>query len=610
MRGNSSETNSKNAGVFSFLSRIFGSNSAFARFFNSEKISKLWKNSLVYSIFSKIQSYNGSFLKFKLKTAELFEKSPILRFFDFITKRILSSSLTSLGIFGLFHGGVIISALIANSSAPLTALPMSNTFVYASLVLIISLMLLPFRSKSLFNVIYNSKIASYVLFEVLAVNRVQLKATPMNLSAEYMIFGLLSGILSYIVSPKLFVICVLAVIILSLILSKPENGIILAFMSIAFLGTYEMLFIFASTILSHFSKLIRGKRPLNINVYSSIVLLMGLVFFVNSLSSFGTSGAKYALIIFNIIFFSVSVTMLISSSSLVGKCIKALCISGFISAFAVILSKYPAFSDVFSIYTPKTILGYIGKITDYRSMLVAISISALPVILAEYRRKRAFPAFVCILATVVALTVSSSYSAIFALLLAFVIITAIVYYKVSPFIIIFTAALYYFLKLIQIIPAFRLNFISKSNEIYNFVFSYLARFWFTGSGIGSNAVSKAAKFAGISGITHDGAINGTLAYINMVIGIPLAAITVIFIIYLITKPLTYSLNKKTEYEPRLKCLSLATSVLALIIYSHFTNYLLSLNSVMLFILVLLLGVMEAKNAKEEAISADYYRSIV
>ncbi|MBO4343518.1 MAG: hypothetical protein J5844_02565 [Clostridia bacterium] len=606
MRGSTSETNSKKAGGFSFLSRIFGSNSAFARFFNSEKISQLWKSSFICSLFSKIQSYNGSFLKFKLKTAELSEKSPILRFFDFISKRVLSSNLTSLGIFGLFHGGIIISALITNRTSPLSALLMSNTFIYATLVLIISLIILPFRSKSLFSCIYNSKIASYVLFEVLSVNRIQIKTKPMNLSAEYMIFGLLSGILSYVVSPKLFIICVLALVVLSLILTKPENGIILAFMSIAFLGTYELLFIFASTILSHFSKLIRGKRPLNINVYSAIVLLMGLVFFVNSLSSFGTSAAKYALIVFNIIFFSVSVTMLVSSSALVGKCIKALCISGFISAFAVILSKYPAFSDVFSIYTPKAILSYIDKISDYRSMLVAISIAVLPVILAEYRKKKAFSAFVCILALVIALTASSSYSAIFALLLAFVIITAIVYYKISPFIIIITAAVYYFLKLLQIIPVFRLNFISKSNEIYNFVFSYLARFWFAGSGIGSNAVSNAAKYANQSGGTRDVSINGTLAYINMAVGIPLAAITVIFIVYLITKPLAYSLNN----EPRLKCLSLVTSVLALIIYSHFTNYLLSLNSVMLFILVLLLGVMEAKNAKEEAITADYYRSIV
>ncbi len=614
MRANSSESQQNKTGVFSYLfallSRIFGSNSAFARFFNSEKISLMWKNSLIYSLFSKIQSYNGSFLKFKLNVARLSENSPILNFFERITTRILSANLTSFGVFGIFHAGIIISAYIANRTFSISSLLLSNTFIYASVILIVSVILLPFRSRSLLGCIYGSKLASYVFFDILSVNKIQLKAKPLNTSAEFMILGLLSGVFAYAVSPKIFILCVIALVILSLILSKPENGIILACLSIAFLGTPELMFIFASTVLSHFSKIIRGKRSLNINVYSAIILLLGLVFFVNSFSAFGSFTVKYALMILNAVFFSVSVTMLISSTSFVSKCIKALCVSGFISAVAILLSKYPAFSDIFSIYTPKPVLNFIKNISVNKSFLVAILIAVLPVILAQYRNKKAFGAFMCIIALSLALGFSSSYSAIFSLILAFIIITAILYYKISPFIIIILTAAYYFLRFIQIIPALRFNFIAKSNSIYDAVFAFLGHFWFTGSGVGYNAVADAAKYANLSAIPADSAITSTFAYLNMIIGVPLAAITVIFTVYLITKPLSYALNKKTDYDAKLKCLSLATSTLSLIIYSHFCNFLLSLNSVMLLTLVLLLCVTEFKNAKEESISADYYRSIV
>lgn len=157
------------------------------------------------------------------------------------------------------------------------------------------------------------------------------KKTPARTKGNLMLlFGFLAGILTLVIHPLYIIIAIATVVLITLIASAPEIGVLLTIVVIPFLTLTPMPTIFLAflvlvTAFFYIIKLIRGKRIFKLEALDFTVLLFGILIMLSSIySAGGTASVASATITFVLLVGYFLLVNLMRTTAWIKRCIIAL----------------------------------------------------------------------------------------------------------------------------------------------------------------------------------------------------------------------------------------------------------------------------------------------
>ena len=570
-----------------------------------------YKSSVTSGIFEASHSLRQKSLALKLKIAMYSQNSILLGLFEKAEKSFLRSNLRTLGIFFMSFGGYIISVNLVTSLDNLLFFNFTDTFIFGCILFLISFLLLPFKNKSIGTYIHESKILSYFLFDVFALNIPGSgeKSKVNTTSGFYAFIGIACGVLSHLVSPWLVISIALIIAVLWMVLKKPENGILLICLVLPFSSLKIIESIILVTAISLLFKVIRGKRTLGNGVIALALLILSIITLSSTVYSFdGKYASEECVYVLSALFLSYAVITLINSSSLAERCFKMFMIS---SAFTALYGLYEYLKIYlenidFSGSALKSILGGgMSSVFESQQFFAAYLICIIPLFFARrIKGGKAAPLIGIILLTG-CLILTNSYYAVLSLAISAV-ISLLIFSRYG----IFTAAL--FALLLPLIKNFiptgytrpideyvsQMSLSSHLHDVTNGVAEHISSFWLGGSGIGSQAPAMAALGAG-SGLLFDASYGGIYINIVLKIGIPLTVMSGIMILAIMSRPFSYTFQKNVSLEARSKCIAILCSLCSILICGLFYNVFADYRIFFLFFLLLSLGTSVADSAEKD-----------
>ncbi|MBQ5601827.1 MAG: O-antigen ligase family protein [Clostridia bacterium] len=249
------------------IADYFASGVLFRIFSSNKKAEQNFENSATVTLFKRLKSKTRPVVEYVKKSiSRQFENSFVLKLFYKIANRIFRIPGKALGTFTATWGIYVIII----SSFKRFVLEMSLN-VYADIlcgvIVLLASVPLIFTDKPISALCAESKIIFFVLTKVFGVPPETLKTNYKTASVQSIavIFGILFGLLTYLVPPIDMVLCAIMLILLGLILAYPEGGVVISIGIAPLLGfTSAPSRILAATVLftaaSYAIKVIRGKR--------------------------------------------------------------------------------------------------------------------------------------------------------------------------------------------------------------------------------------------------------------------------------------------------------------------------------------------------------------
>lgn len=218
------------------------------------------------------------------------------------------------------------------------------------------------------------------------------------------VLGIISGLLSLVISPLYILCAIAAVIYVYAVLATPEFGLLSMFFLMPFAPTMALA---ALTILTDFSflvKLIRKKRVLRFSRIDFMVLLFAILLFIGGFVSLSSGSIKPAVLMVCFISAYFQVSCCVRSEKWLIKCITALIYSALITAFYGILQYVLGSSMNASWIDTDLFEGIAGRATatlenpnvlgEYLIMIIPIACSVWMAGVG-IRRKNSFCALAC-----------------------------------------------------------------------------------------------------------------------------------------------------------------------------------------------------------------------
>ncbi len=264
----------KFTGIFSSL---VSSSRILSFLFRDSRAESLFGKSFLSSVLTEHPAFYRQKLSFKLAFAERSENSFLVSRFHVASLRFFSSSLRSFGIYFLSFGLFILSANLLNGFDRLRHLQFSDSFIFSLFLVILSLFMLPFSQISLASLIRGSSFFSPFSDSLFRINDIEkASALPVRMTTEFsLIFGLLCGVFSYVVSPKPVLLTLAAVFVFYLVITHPENGVLLLCFFTPFLDVRWLCLLSFLTFFSYLFKVLRAKRAFPLSF--SMILLFFLL---------------------------------------------------------------------------------------------------------------------------------------------------------------------------------------------------------------------------------------------------------------------------------------------------------------------------------------------
>lgn len=229
--------------------------------------SRALDNSVIVKTLRRSGSGDGFVRVVKKRIARTFEESLVINVLKRIKNAAMRCYMKTYGAFFLTFG--IYSALIylIKKYALLWDETASGDILCASLMIILSIPLM-FSKKSLASALGNSLLLRDLLSDACGVTPDKLSIRPRSDTAGQswaVILGIAAGMLTYYISPLVFIMVWLTVISVSVLLSFPESGVSFAIFVAPFLSLFKhpSLILAAITLLAAVGfavKYMRGKR--------------------------------------------------------------------------------------------------------------------------------------------------------------------------------------------------------------------------------------------------------------------------------------------------------------------------------------------------------------
>lgn len=284
---------------------------------------------------AKSRSFHG----LSISLSRLFDKRKIVSVRRRLIKAVLSLPLVSYGVF-LFSfglGTVIIYMLkeyaITEADGRLGSLIAGLSSIIISIFLVSS-------KLDMSGAILGSRLLNFILVDILSLRRERFEiedpeedgqSTPERSVFIPLLIGLIPGLLTYFAPAEYMMLGLFLLILLYMIMTSPESGIILTVLLLPFLPTMYLAGLVGITAIALFLKLIRGKRVIKFTLLDFTVILFCIVTsFGYFLSADMASSLKPVLLMLGFLVAYFLVKNLMRSTDLAMKSIKCMAFSGFI----------------------------------------------------------------------------------------------------------------------------------------------------------------------------------------------------------------------------------------------------------------------------------------
>lgn len=313
-----------NAILHSFFGSIFTSyDKANAVFERSASASMINHGSM-----KKIERTKG----FKNTFAKHMESSVLLAALKNADNILFRLSLSSYGIL-IFSFGFYVSIVyaikyfaISSVSAPQIDLVIGIAAIVVSLFLFTS-------KQSLAKALLSSKIIDAVFFDLLGVRRGDIDEASKLGSESYVgvpfIIGMLFGVSTFMVSPKLILVALLAVSIVTLALRSPEAATVLIFLVLPFAKTMQLAALMCVVLFSFFIKYLSGRRIIKLSMLDVPIFTFAMITLSGGFITESSDSLKQALLYLCFISGYFLVKVMFRSENFVNR---ALCAISFSSA--------------------------------------------------------------------------------------------------------------------------------------------------------------------------------------------------------------------------------------------------------------------------------------
>ena len=196
--------------------------------------------------------------------------------------------------FGAYTALIWVIKLFINSDS--TVIDFTDLYVGMAVCLISIPMLL--SSGSLVANIYKGKITNFIFLKMFGFKDeiFQSEEAPKKHHSNVMFLGMLLGLLTAVVSPLSVITVLVAAILLALVMTNPEIGVLLSLFCIPFFSfsshpTLALLALILITAFSFIIKVVRGKRTWSFKLIDIFVILFIVLLYFSGLITVGGSAS-------------------------------------------------------------------------------------------------------------------------------------------------------------------------------------------------------------------------------------------------------------------------------------------------------------------------------
>ncbi len=307
-------------------------------FTSYDSLCRRWKESGVYTAVS-IASTSKIYRNMQRRIARSAENSLILRAISAFVGKLPAVTLRAYGTFVFSLGFYamlvyVIKAIASTMTADVDVLVTSVVLIVASLPLL-------FSKRTLAEAVLESKIASFVAFDILGYRRevAALPREPKSRCDTTMLIGMVLGLLTFYVDIAYVLALVGAVTGVYLILSRPEAGVVMLFVLLPFLAARVLAVYVAVLSFSYLFKLITGRRKLHFDPTDTAMLIFAVAAYLAGVIHYGAGTDIGAYSTAPLIFVYFVIANLISNDKWRERCRHAVMIGGGLTATVYLVAQ-------------------------------------------------------------------------------------------------------------------------------------------------------------------------------------------------------------------------------------------------------------------------------
>lgn len=256
------------------------------------------------------------------------------------TMRVYSAFLLSLSLFSTIVW--ILRGFVIHTITP------SLSDLYLLVAVTAAALLIRISRATLAKAVTESAILSFLLFKAAGVRRetFESEVSPRTRGTGAFVLGMVAGLLTWFVSLPLLLLGMAAAIVLYVILTTPEAGVVFLFFTIPFLTMLPHPSVLAAGIVlyvgfCYFLKLLRGKRTFRFEMIDGAVLFFLLIVAAGGIVTVSPSTSPRAALLYTCFIGSYFlVANLIRSEEWIKRCVLSLCTS------SVLVSLYGIYQYV------------------------------------------------------------------------------------------------------------------------------------------------------------------------------------------------------------------------------------------------------------------------
>jgi len=325
---------------------------------------------------------------------------------NFLGRCISYTSTRSYGSFLLSFG--IVSLLLDLGDYYFRSEPeVSLASIITSLVLAaLSVPLLIF-DKPLAIVTQDHQFTDHLFFEFLSIKRMHRNVKHVTVSPLVALFiGFIPAVISFFVPIGYVILTIALITVVCIAMTSPEFSMMLTIIAVPYLPalpnpTLILCCLSALTMISYGWKVVLGKRVFNFDVYSVIVLLLGITALISGLASDGDGAFTYSLAFFAVIMSYFPIANMISNRRLADNAINAVIVSAIpITVLAVIefIVEHPKTSYVPPKYSTDGVSVFFSSPDALAAFMLVAVISTLAFMIEKRNKlKKAFYLVVSVL---------------------------------------------------------------------------------------------------------------------------------------------------------------------------------------------------------------------
>lgn len=353
-------------------------------------------NSASYRFFRWTRKFSFSAGNIKRKFASGCENSRIISVISGSVVKLLEKDMRYYGV-AMFFFGIFVMAFSSLRHISLVgadyAFGRDESFgliLPGVLAILFSVMLMSSK-KSLAAQLCESRIMSFLLFDIFCFDRKYLKKIPFKNHTHTfpVIIGIVLSLPAVFLSVSVLIRIFCTLIFVYLVLKKPENGVIFVFLTLPFAGSDSLFGIVAFVCVAYLLKVFRNKRVFKFGIFDiTVIFFAAVVLLCGIISIRDTGSAGYSLKIIFAILFGLVISNAVKSTALAQKCINSVIISFSIAAFAgtvtFIIGTY-GLSDISFIFTAVyDLTSFVQSGTD--GLLYELTPLVIPFVLVKLSR--------------------------------------------------------------------------------------------------------------------------------------------------------------------------------------------------------------------------------